>query len=121
MLNLFYQVYVIVVLVVGVELVFVLVEVVMGYLLDYYSLLVDVLDCIVIVYICLFVNLQGVVVSVEYWCDLIVFVEKYDFKIFVDECYFEIYCGDVFVGVLQVVIEMGVDLEWVVIFYFLLK
>lgn len=42
---------------VGVDIEFVLVFVENGFLLDYVSLFVEVLDCMVIVYICLFLNL----------------------------------------------------------------
>jgi N-succinyldiaminopimelate aminotransferase len=44
-----------------------------------------------VAYLCSPSNPQGAVATAEYWAELIALAEKYDFKIFADECYSEIY------------------------------
>ena len=56
-----------------------------------------------------------------YWTDLIALAEKYDFRIFADECYSEIYRDTPPVGALQVAHEIGADPERVVAFHSLSK
>lgn len=59
--------------------------------------------------------------SREYWAELIGLAEKYDFKIFADECYCEIYRDDPPVGALEVARDLGADPERVVVFHSLSK
>ena len=119
--NPFYQVYAIAALAVGAEPFFVPAEKETGYLPDYCSLPVDVLNRTTIAYICSPANPQGAVASAKYWRDLIALAEQYDFKIFADECYSEIYRGSAPVGALQIAAEVGADPERIVIFNSLSK
>ena len=59
--------------------------------------------------------------SREYWADLIRLAERYDFRIFADECYAEIYRDTPPVGILEVAQEMGADPERIVAFHSLSK
>ena len=119
--NPFYQVYAIAALAIGAEPVFVPAEAATGHLPDYASLPVDVLNRTAIAYICSPANPQGAVASADYWRELIGLAEKYDFKIFADECYSEIYRDAAPVGAMQIAAEMGADPERVVIFHSLSK
>ncbi|MFG6590156.1 aminotransferase class I/II-fold pyridoxal phosphate-dependent enzyme [Sulfitobacter sp. 1A12157] len=92
-----------------------------GHLPDFASLPEEVLRRTTAAYLCSPANPQGVVASREYWADLIALAEKYDFLIFADECYSEIYRGTPPTGALEVVKELGTDRNRVVIFHSLSK
>ena len=119
--NPFYQVYMIAAISVAAEPVFVPATVETGHLPDYASLPEDVLNRTAVAYICSPANPQGAVASRAYWQQLIALAEKYDFKIFADECYSEIYRDEAPVGALTVADEMGADPERVVLFNSLSK
>ena len=119
--NPFYQVYMIGAISVAAEPVFVPATRDGGYLPDYNALSADVLNRTAAAYICSPANPQGAVASRDYWRDLIALAEKYDFQIFADECYSEIYRDAPPVGALEVAAEMGADPERVVIFHSLSK
>ncbi|WP_420862070.1 aminotransferase class I/II-fold pyridoxal phosphate-dependent enzyme [Algirhabdus cladophorae] len=119
--NPFYQVYAVAALSVGAEPIYVPATASTGFLPDYASLPEDVLNRTAICYICSPANPQGAVASRAYWENLIALAEKYDFKIFADECYSEIFRDIAPVGALQVAQEMGADPERVVIFHSLSK
>lgn len=119
--NPFYQVYMVAGLSVGAEPVFVPATSANGFLPDYGSLPVDVLNRTAIAYICSPANPQGAVASREYWADLIALAEQYDFRIFADECYCEIYRDTPPVGAMQVAQDLGADPERVTIFHSLSK
>ena len=119
--NPFYQVYMVAALSVGAEPVFLNATRETGYLPDFTSLSPDVLNRVTVAYLCSPSNPQGAVASRGYWEALIRLGETYDFKIFADECYSEIYRHDPPVGALQVAHEMGADPERVVIFHSLSK
>lgn len=119
--NPFYQVYAVAAVTVGAEPVFVPATRETGFLPDYASLPIEVLDRTAIAYICSPSNPQGAVASRDYLRDLIALAEKHDFKVFADECYSEIYRGAPPVGALDVAREMGADPERVVIFHSLSK
>ena len=119
--NPFYQVYAIAAISVNAEPVFVPATSQTGHLPDYASLPEDILNRTAIAYICSPANPQGAVASEAYWEDLIGLAEKYDFRIFADECYSEIYRDDAPVGALQVAARMGADPERVTIFHSLSK
>ena len=59
--------------------------------------------------------------SRAYWAELIGLAERYDFRIFADECYAEIYRDTPPVGILEVAQEMGADPERIVAFHSLSK
>ncbi|WP_380055712.1 aminotransferase class I/II-fold pyridoxal phosphate-dependent enzyme [Falsihalocynthiibacter sp. SS001] len=119
--NPFYQVYAIAAISVVAETVFVPATAETGFLPDYASLPPEVLSRVAIAYICSPSNPQGTVADRDYWKSLIALAEEYDFQIFADECYSEIYRGEAPAGALQVALEMGADPERVVIFHSLSK
>ena len=119
--NPFYQVYMVAALSVGADPVFVAATEKSGHLPDYAALPEDVLNRTAIAYICSPANPQGAVASRTYWADLINLAEQYDFQIFADECYSEIYRDAAPAGALEVAAELGADPERVVIFHSLSK
>lgn len=119
--NPFYQVYAVAATTIGAEPVFVPATRETGFLPDYAGLPSEVLDRTAIAYICSPSNPQGAIASRDYLRDLIFLAEKHDFKVFSDECYSEIYRGEVPVSALEVAREMGADPERVVIFHSLSK
>ncbi len=119
--NPFYQVYMVASISVSAEPVFVPATAATGHLPDYASLPEDVLNRTVAAYICSPANPQGAVASRDYWAGLIQLAEKYDFRIFADECYSEIYRDEAPTGALTVAQEMGADPERVVLFNSLSK
>lgn len=119
--NPFYQVYAVAAATAGAEPVFVPARAETEFLPDYAALPAAVLNDVTIAYICSPSNPQGAIASRDYWASLIALAEKYDFRIFADECYSEVYRGDPPVGALQVATEMGADPDRVVIFHSLSK
>lgn len=119
--NPFYQVYMVAAISVGAEPVFVPATAATGYLPDFASLPTEVLNRVAIAYVCSPSNPQGAVASRDYWADLIALAEQYDFRIFADECYSEIYRDIPPTGALQVAQAVGADPERVTIFHSLSK
>lgn len=119
--NPFYQVYAVAAQSIGAEPVFVSATAKSGYLPDYTALPPEVLNRTAIAYLCSPSNPQGAVASRAYWHDLLGLAEKYNFQIFADECYSEIYRDAPPVGGLQMAAEFGADPERVVVFHSLSK
>jgi aspartate/methionine/tyrosine aminotransferase len=119
--NPFYQVYMVAAISVAAEPVFVPATSATGHLPDYAGLSDDILNRTVAAYICSPANPQGAVASRAYWTELINLAEQYDFRIFADECYSEIYRETAPVGALTVAQELGADPERVVLFNSLSK
>ena len=119
--NPFYQVYMVATLAIGAEPVFVAATDANGHLPDYENLPKDVLNRTAAAYICSPANPQGAVASRDYWARLLDLAETYDFRIFADECYCEIYRDDPPPGVLEVAAERGADPERVLSFHSLSK
>ena len=119
--NPFYQVYAVGALAAAAQTRFVPATAETGFLPDYASLPADVLNTTGIAYICSPSNPQGAVAGREYWTRLIELAETYDFRIFADECYAEVYRGDPPPGAAQVAAEIGADPERVLIFHSLSK
>lgn len=119
--NPFYQVYAVAAATVGAEAMFVPATRETGFLPDYASLPVEILDRTTIAYICSPSNPQGVIAPPEYLAELVGLAEKHDFKIFADECYSEIYRGAPPVGAIEVAQRLGADPERLVIFHSLSK
>ena len=92
-----------------------------GHLPDYASVGGDVLRRTAAVYVCSPANPQGAVASRAYWNALFDLAERYDFRVFADECYSEIYREEPPVGALPVAAERGLDLNRVAIFHSLSK
>ena len=119
--NPFYQVYMVAAISVGAEPHFVPATAATGHLPDYASLPAEVLNRTAVAYICSPANPQGAVASRAYWAELIGLAEQYDFRIFADECYSEIYRDTAPTGALTVAQEMGADPKRVVLFNSLSK
>jgi len=119
--NPFYQVYMIGAISGAAEPIMVPATAETGHLPDFASLPEEVLRRTTAAYLCSPANPQGVVASRDYWADLIALAEKYDFLIFADECYSEIYRDTPPTGALEVVEELGTDRNRVVIFHSLSK
>ena len=119
--NPFYQVYSVAAYAANCEPIYVTATSENGFLPDYSNLSPDILNRTVAAYICSPSNPQGAVASEEYWRSLLLLSEKYDFKIFSDECYSEIYRSKPPVGALTVAKGMGISTERVVLFNSLSK
>ncbi len=119
--NPFYQVYAVAAVEVGAEPVFVPATEETGFLPDYASLPADILDRATIAYLCSPANPQGSVASGEYLTGLLHLAEKHDFRLFVDECYCELYRDAPPTGALQVAKAEGIDPERVAVFHSLSK
>ena len=119
--NPFYQVYAVAALAVGAEPVYVPATDATGNLPDYASLPPEILERVTVAYICSPANPQGAVADRAYWANLISLAEHYDFQIFADECYSEIYRETPPPGALQVASEVGANPDRVVIFHSLSK
>lgn len=92
-----------------------------GHLPDFSTVPEETLKRTTAAYICSPANPQGAVADRAYWMALIALAEKYDFKIFADECYSEIYRDTPPVGAMQVADELGADRNRIVMFHSLSK
>lgn len=119
--NPFYQVYAVAAVTVGAEPVFLPATAENNFLPDYSKLSPEILNRTEVAFICSPANPQGAVADRDYWANLIALAEKYDFKIFADECYSEIYRDTPPPGALEVAREGGADPERVAIFHSLSK
>ncbi|WP_444667876.1 aminotransferase class I/II-fold pyridoxal phosphate-dependent enzyme [Cereibacter changlensis] len=119
--NPFYQVYAIAALALGAEPVYVPATAATGFLPDYASLPKDILDRVAVAYLCSPANPQGAVASRDYWAGLMALAEQYDFCIFADECYSEIWRTTPPAGALEVAAATGADPERVFVFHSLSK
>ncbi|WP_298853656.1 aminotransferase class I/II-fold pyridoxal phosphate-dependent enzyme [uncultured Ruegeria sp.] len=119
--NPFYQVYMVASLSVGAQPYFVPAIAATNHLPDYAGLPAEVLNRTAVAYICSPANPQGAVASRDYWAELIRLAEVYDFRIFADECYSEIYRDEAPTGILTVAQELGADPERITLFNSLSK
>jgi len=119
--NPFYQVYAVAAQAVGAEPVFVPAGAETGFLPDFSTVPKDILNRTAAAYLCSPSNPQGAVAGREDWAGLIALAEKYDFRIFADECYAEIYRDTPPPGALEVAAEGGADPERVLVFHSLSK
>ena len=119
--NPFYQVYMISALSVNSEPLFISTDEQSGHLPDYFGLKADILNKTSAAYICSPSNPQGAVATADYLTALIELAEKYDFKIFADECNSEIYRYAPPPGLMQVSEKLGADPNRVVTFHSLSK
>ncbi len=119
--NPFYQVYMVAALSVGAKPVFLPTTADTGFLPDFSAVSEDTLKQTTVVYLCSPSNPQGAIASREYWANLIRLAEKYDFRVFADECYSEIYRDTPPPGALSVAQDIGADPERVVVFHSLSK
>lgn len=119
--NPFYQVYMIAALSVAATPVYLNAMRETGYLPDLDAISEEVLNRTTALYLCSPSNPQGAVADLDYWCRAIELAEKYDFRIFADECYAEIYCGTPPPGAVEAVQKMGADPNRVLVFHSLSK
>ena len=89
--NPFYQCYAAAALSSGAEAVFVPATKETNFLPDYASLSPDLLARTAAVYICSPSNPEGATASEEYWRTLFALADQYDFTVFADECYADIW------------------------------
>ncbi len=89
--NPFYQCYAAAALAAGGEPVFVPATAATGFLPDYASLPKALLERTAAVYICSPSNPEGACASEQYWRTLFALADAYDFTVFADECYADIY------------------------------
>ena len=101
--NPFYQVYMLSAISAGADPVLVPATADTGHLPDFGAVDPAILNRTVACYMCSPANPQGAVAGADYWRDLITLAERYDFQIFADECYSEIYRDTPPTGVLQCV------------------
>lgn len=119
--NPFYQVYMVGAISVAAEPYFCAATAENGFMPDYSDLPEDVLKRVAVAFICSPSNPQGAIAKRAYMEKLIALAEKYDFKIFSDECYSEIYRDVKPESALKVVQDMGADPERVLVFHSLSK
>ncbi len=119
--NPFYQVYAVAALAVDAEPVYVPATAATGFLPDYAALPPAILERVAVAYICSPANPQGAIASREYLVQLLRLAEEYDFIVFADECYSEIWRDAAPVGALQVAAEIGADPDRVFAFNSLSK
>jgi aspartate/methionine/tyrosine aminotransferase len=89
--NPFYQCYAAAILAAGAEPVFVPATAATNFLPDYASLPKETLGRTVAVYICSPSNPEGAAADEKYWRELFALADRYDFTVFADECYADIY------------------------------
>jgi Aspartate/tyrosine/aromatic aminotransferase len=100
--NPFYQCYAAAIYAAGAEPVYVPATAATGFLPDYASLPVSVLCRTVAAYICSPSNPEGAVAGEAYWQTLFALADAYDFVVFADECYADIYRETAPLGAFQV-------------------
>ncbi|MEJ1967569.1 MAG: aminotransferase class I/II-fold pyridoxal phosphate-dependent enzyme [Rhizomicrobium sp.] len=89
--NPFYQCYAAAALAASGEPVFVPATAATGFLPDYASQPKDLLERTAAVYICSPSNPEGACANTDYWRTLFALADRYDFTVFADECYADIY------------------------------
>ena len=100
--NPFYQCYAAAILSCGAEPVFVRASAETGFLPDYASLPLSVLERTVAAYLCSPSNPEGACAREAYWQTLFALADAYDFTVFADECYADIYLDQPPIGALAV-------------------
>ena len=119
--NPFYQVYMASSLTVNAEPYFVEAEPQNNHLPDFSAVPKDILRRTTGVHLCSPSNPQGAVATSEYWVELLNLAEQYDFTIFADECYSEIYREQAPPGALEALNKITANPERLVIFHSLSK
>lgn len=89
--NPFYQCYAAAVLACGAEPVFVCADAASGFLPDFAALPKAILERAAAAYLCSPSNPEGACASEDYWRTLFALADEYDFTVFADECYADIY------------------------------
>ena len=92
-----------------------------NHLPDFLAVPKDILRRTTGVYLCSPSNPQGGVATSGYWVKLLKLAERYDFTIFADECYSEIYRNHAPTGALEALNTISADPERLVVFHSLSK
>jgi succinyldiaminopimelate transaminase len=119
--NPFYQCYAAAALSAGAEPVYVNATRETGFLPDFASLPQDVLARTAVVYMCSPSNPEGAAATPQAWQKLFELADEYDFTVFADECYSEIYAGKPPVGALTIRKETSPDFRRLLVFHSLSK
>ena len=119
--NPFYQVYMASSLTVNAEPYFVEAAAQNNHFPDFAAVPKNILQRTTGVYLCSPSNPQGAVATIEYWIELLKLADEYDFKIFADECYSEIYRDQPPPGALQALNQIEADPERLIVFHSLSK
>ena len=119
--NPFYQVYMASSLAINAEPYFVEAAPQNNHLPDFSGVPNDILRRTTGLYLCSPSNPQGSVATSEYWIELLNLAEQYDFIIFADECYSEIYREQAPPGALEALNKITANPERLVIFHSLSK
>jgi len=119
--NPFYQCYSAAILACGAEPVFVPATAATNFLPDYAALPKATLERTVAVYICSPSNPEGAVADEAYWRTLFALADQYEFAVFSDECYADIYFGKKPVGALTARHAMTGDFSRLLTFHSLSK
>ena len=119
--NPFYQVYMASSLTVNAEPYFVEAAPENNHLPDFSAVPKEILQRTAGVYLCSPSNPQGAVATIKYWIELLNLSEQYNFTIFADECYSEIYRDQAPAGALEALNTITADPERLVVFHSLSK
>ncbi|HVV65125.1 MAG TPA: aminotransferase class I/II-fold pyridoxal phosphate-dependent enzyme [Rhizomicrobium sp.] len=119
--NPFYQCYSAAILAAGAEPIFVRADSASGFLPDYAALPRSVLERAVAAYICSPSNPEGAVADDTYWRTLFDLADRYDFTVFADECYADIYLKTPPVGALTARFAAGGGFDRLLTFHSLSK
>lgn len=119
--NPFYQCYSAAILAAGAEPVFVRADAASGFLPDYASLPSSVLERVAAAYICSPSNPEGAVADEAYWRTLFALADRYDFTVFADECYADIYVKTPPLGALTARYAASASFERLLTFHSLSK
>ncbi len=119
--NPFYQTYAAAATAIGAELIFLDANEETGYLPDLNALNEDILRRTAVFYLCSPSNPQGAIADKDYLRRVITLARKYDFMLFSDECYSEIYFADPPPGALQIGHELGEGFSNIIAFNSLSK
>ncbi|MEM1274269.1 MAG: aminotransferase class I/II-fold pyridoxal phosphate-dependent enzyme [Pseudomonadota bacterium] len=119
--NPFYQAYMVAARAIGAEPVFVNATSQTGFLPDFASLAPEILERTAIAFLCTPSNPQGAVASEDYWRNLLSLAERFDFRIFADECYSEIWRDRPPLGGLTIAKATNADPERLLVFHSLSK
>lgn len=119
--NPFYQCYAAAALSAGAEPIFVPARIETGFLPDFASLPKTVLERTAAAYLCSPSNPEGACATEAYWRELFALADRYDFVVFADECYADIYLDEKPVGALSARIAQTGTTERVLTFHSLSK
>lgn len=119
--NPFYQCYLVASLIAGSKPIMLNTSKASNYLPELDKIDKKVLSQTSIFYVCSPTNPQGGIASKEWWKKILTLAEKYNFLVFSDECYSEIYYDTIPTGALEIANQVGIDFNRVVIFNSLSK